>query len=119
MHIGQYLRTSLLSAILLPASGRPGFANESRPVALSHDVVLGGTTLPAGRYVARWHAHSPRATVEFVRDNKVVLSTEARFEDRGKKYPSTTVVYDTAPNGIRTLLEIRLGGSSKVLMFSQ
>jgi hypothetical protein len=96
MDIRKYPRTLILSAALLIVSGIPGIAKDSRTVALSHEVVLSGTTLAAGKYVVRWEAQGPRTTVEFARDNQVVLSTKCKFEDRGKKYPSNTVLYDTA-----------------------
>ena len=119
MDIRKYLGTSILSVALLLASGYPGFAKNSRTVTLTHGVVLSGTTLPAGQYVVRWEAQSPRTTVEFARGNKTVFSTECRFEDRGKKYLSDTVVYDTASNGAMTISEIRFRGSSGVLVFNQ
>jgi hypothetical protein len=119
MDIRKYLGTSILSVALLLASGYPGFAKNSRTIAFTHDVVLSGTTLPAGQYVVRWEAQSPRTTVEFARGNKTVFSTECRFEDRGKKYPSDMVVYLAASNGTMTISEIRFAGSSEVLVFNQ
>jgi hypothetical protein len=119
MGIRKYLGTSILSGALLLAWGIPGFAKNSRTVALTYDVVLSGTTLPAGEYVLQWGAQSPRTTVEFARGHKVVLSTEGRIEDRGKKYPSNMVVYDTASDGTMTINEIRFAGSSEALVFNQ
>ena len=119
MDIRKYLGTSILSAVLLLASGIPALAKNSRTVVLAHDVVLSGKTLPAGDYVVQWVAHSPQATVEFAQHHKVVLSTEGRFEDRGKKYNSDMVVYDTASDGTSTISEIRFAGSSEVIVFSQ
>lgn len=119
MDIRKYLGTSILSVALLLASGIPGLAKNSRTVALTRDAVLAGKTLPEGNYVVQWEAHSPRAAVEFAQGHKVVLSTEGRLEDRGKKYSSTTVVYDTAPDGSMTISEIRFAGSSEVLVFNQ
>jgi hypothetical protein len=49
----------------------------------------------------------------------VVLSTEGKFEDRGKKYHTNTVVYDTGSDGNSTISEIRFAGSSEVLVFNQ
>ena len=119
MDIRKYLGTSILSLALLLASGSPGLAKNSRTVTVSHDFVLSGTSLPAGEYTVRWEAHSPQATVEFVRGHKVVLSTEGRFEDRGEKYGSNMVVYNDISHGTRTLSEIRFAGSSQVLVFNQ
>jgi hypothetical protein len=119
MDIRKHFGTLILSVALLLASGIPGLAKNTRTVALPHDAVLSGTTLPAGQYVVQWEAHNSGATVQFARAKKVVLSTEGRFEDRGKKYDSNTVVYDTASDGTRTISEIRFAGSSQVLVFNQ
>ncbi|MGO8732602.1 MAG: hypothetical protein ACLQVM_07405 [Terriglobia bacterium] len=118
MEIRKYLGTSILSLTLLLASGIPGLAKNSRTVTFSHDLVLSGSSLPAGQYTVRWEAHSPQATVEFARGHKVVLSTEGKIEERGKKYDSNSVVYHTASNGTITIGEIRFAGSSQVLVFN-
>ena len=111
------LAKSILSMALLLASGVPAIAKESRQINLRHDVVLSGTSLPAGQYVVSWAEHTPQATVQFTRSRKVVLSAEGRFENRDKKYPADTVVYGTASDGSLTVSEIRFGGSSEVLVF--
>jgi hypothetical protein len=119
MNIRKYLGTSILSAALLLVCGIPALAKNSRTVALTRDAVLSGKTLPAGNYVVQWEGHSPQATVEFARGHKVVLSTEGRLEDRGKRYNSTMVVYDSASDGSMTITEIRFAGSSEVLVFNR
>ena len=119
MEMRKRLGKSILSVALLLASGVPAIAKDSRQVTLRHDAVLSGTSLPAGKYVVSWAEHSPQATVEFTRGHKVVLSTEGRFEDRGKKYSADTVVYDTASDGSLTVSEIRFGRSSQVLVFNR
>jgi len=119
MDIRRYLGTSILSAVLLLACGIPGWAKNSHALAFTHDAVLSGKTLSAGKYVVRWQTHSPQATVEFTRGHKVVLSTEGILEDRGKIYSSNMVVYKAAPDGSMTISEIRFAGSSAVLVFNQ
>ena len=119
MDIRRYLGTSILSAVLLLACGIPGLAKDSRAVVLAHDGVVSGKTLLAGNYVVQWEANNPQATVEFAQRHKVVLSTEGRLEDRGTKYKSNAVIYDTASNGTNTITEIRFAGSSEVLVFNQ
>lgn len=119
MDMRKYLATVILSAALFLASGISSAAKESRNLALNQDAVLSGTTLPAGKYIVRWEAHSPGATVEFARGHQVVLSTECKLEDRGTKYSSNSVMYDTAADGTRTIGEIRFAGSSEVLVFNQ
>jgi len=115
----KYLGIVIASVALLLACSISSFAKNSRTVAVTHNVVLNGTTLPAGQYVIRWEVQSPRASVEFARGKKVVLSTQCTFEDRGKKSDSSAVVYGTAPDGSASISEIRLSGSSGVLVFNQ
>jgi hypothetical protein len=118
MDIRKYLGTSILSVALLLASGIPGLAKSSRTVELPRAAVLSGKTLPAGTYVVQWEAHNPQAPVEFAQGHKVVLSTEGRLEDRGKKYHSNMVVYEIAGDGTSSISEIRFAGSSEVLVFN-
>jgi len=110
--------TGLLLALIL-ASSVLGFAKDSRTVALSHDAVVHGTTLPAGQYTIQWKDHTSGATVEFTRGKKVVLTTEGKLEDRRHKFDRNAVVYATGSDGINTISEIRLAGSSDVLVLHQ
>jgi hypothetical protein len=108
-----------LSVALLLAAGIPGLAANSRTVTLQRDAVLSGTSLAAGRYSVRWETHSPEATVQFVQHHKVVLSTQGRVEERDKGYSRDAVVYNTAPDGTMSLIEIRFAHSNRVLVFNQ
>jgi hypothetical protein len=119
MDVRKYLGTSVLSVALLLASGIPALAKNARTVTFSHDVVLNGTTLPAGKCLVQWETHSPEATVEFVQHHKVLLSTEGRLEERSQGYNRDEVVYNTASDGTMSLVEIRFADSNKVLVFNQ
>jgi hypothetical protein len=119
MDMRKYLGVSILSVTLLMASAIPGLAKDSRTVTLPHSAVLSGMALPAGQYLVRWEPHSSTAAVEFAQHNKVVLSTESTLVDRGQKYASNTIVYETSSGGTLTISEIRIGGTSKVLVFNQ
>jgi hypothetical protein len=119
MDVRKYLGTSVLSVALLLACGIPALASHSAKVTLSHDLVMNGRSLPAGKYTIRWETHSPEATVEIVRNHEVVLSTEGRLEERSKRYDRDAVVYNTASDGTMSLVEIRFAESNKVLVFNQ
>jgi hypothetical protein len=140
MHINlrKHLGTSALSVALLLASGIPALAKDSRTVTFAHDVIVNGTSLPAGQYSIRWENHSSGATIEFVQHHKVVFSTEGGFEERSKGYnrnvaANTTgsmernanaydrdaVVFNATSDGTMSLEEIRLAYSNKVLVFNQ
>jgi hypothetical protein len=118
-NIRNFLGTSGVSVALLLAASIPGLAKNSRGVALSHDVVLGGTTLSAGSYVVEWETHSPEATVQFMQHHNVVLSTQGRIEQRDHAYEDNAIVYDTGSHGTLSLIEIRFAGSKEVLVFNQ
>ena len=119
MNIRKHLGASVMAVGLLLAAGIPGLAENARTITLQHDAVLSGTSLTAGRYHIQWQTHSPEATVQFVRRHKVVLSTEGRVEARNKTYDHDAVVYNAAPDGSMSLVEIRFAGSSDVLVFNQ
>jgi hypothetical protein len=119
MGVRGYLGIFLVSVVLVLAYAISGFAKTARNVDIEHAVVVSGTTLPAGQYAVRWEAQNPQASVEFVRNRKVVASAPCKLEDRGKKYDSSTVIYATNPNGSNTISEIRFAGSSEVLVFSE
>jgi len=119
MNVGKYLGTSALSVVLLLASSIPALAKNSRTVTFSHDVVLNGTTLPAGQYTVQWETYSSGATIEFVQRHKVVLTTDGGFVEHSKGYGRDAVVYNTASDGTMSLVEIRFADSNKVLVFNQ
>jgi len=114
----KWFGTGVLSLGLLLAAGIPAAAKNSRTINIDHVVVLQGKNLPAGRYKVEWQTHSPEASVQFLRDRKLVVSTDGRVEQRDKISTSDAVVYDTAPDGSVTLLEIRFAGSNKVLVLN-
>jgi len=137
MNFTKYVGTAVLSVALILAAGVSCLAENSESVTFSHDVVVNGTTLPAGHYTVRWNDHSPEATVVFSQHRKVVLSTDGTVLTRKGNYRSITlatsdkafggangydpsaVVYNTAPDGTMSLVEIRLSASNKVLVFNQ
>ena len=119
MSVRKHLGASVLSVALLLSAAIPGLAASSGTVTLRHDAVLSGKSLSAGKYNLQWETHSPEATVQFVRGRRVVLSTEGRVETRDKTYDHDEVVYNAAPGGSFSLLEIRFARSNKVLVFNQ
>jgi hypothetical protein len=137
MNIRKFLGTSVLSAALLLASGIPGLAKNARSVTFDHDVMVNGATLPAGQYTVQWVTHSPEATVQFVQRHKVVLSTEGKVEgrkgyyrgmslnsegrlgERTDSYNPVAVVFNTAADGTKSVVEIYFADEDKALMFNR
>jgi hypothetical protein len=107
----------LVLAVALVASA-PALANNARDLRLNHDMVLKGTPLQAGEYSLRWESHSATAVVTLSKKKAVVATVEGQLVDRGKKYERNAVVFDTNPDGMRIIREIRLAGSSQALVFN-
>ncbi len=137
MNFTKYIGTAVLSVALVLATGVSCLAKNSESVTFAHNIVVNGTTLPAGHYIVRWEDHNPGATVVFSQRRKVVLSTDGTVLTRKGNYRSMTlvtpdkaseganvsdplaVVYNTAPDGTMSLVEIRLPASNKILVFNQ
>ncbi len=137
MNFTKYIGTAVLSVALVLATGVSCLAKNSESVTFAHNIVVNGTTLPAGHYIVRWEDHNPGATVVFSQRRKVVLSTDGTVLTRKGNYRSMTlvtpdkaseganvsdplaVVYNTAPDGTMSLVEIRLADSNKILVFNQ
>jgi len=136
MNFTKYIGTAVLSVALVLATGVSCLAKNSESVTFAHNIVVNGTTLPAGHYTVRWDVHNPEATVVFSQHRKVVLSTDGTVLTRKGNYRSMTlvtpdkaseganvsdplaVVYNTAPDGTISLVEIHLAASNKILVFN-
>jgi len=105
-----------LALMIVESAGAKG--KNSIEVLLPYDATLAGSHLANGRYRLQWETHSPGATVTFQQGSKVVATVEAKVVDRGAKFSTSAVIYDEKPDGSRTILEIRLKGSSEAIVFS-
>ncbi len=103
---------------LTAAVGAQAKSKGLKNMVLHLDATVAGTPLAAGSYNVQWQTHSPEATVTFLKAGKVAGTAEGKLVDRGYKYPSDQVMYDTAPDGTHHILEIRFKGSSEVLQFN-
>ena len=119
MNTRKQLGTSVLSVALVLSTGIPGLAwsSHTRKVTLSHQVILAGTTLPAGKYAVAWKTHSPEATVKFMQNHQVLLSTEGIVQKRDRTFKRNEIVYN-ASSGMVSLMEIRFAGTNQALVFN-
>jgi hypothetical protein len=101
------------------AIGVFAFAKDARSLHLNFDALLNGKELRQGDYRVQWESHSPQVTVSFLQGKNTVATAEGRWVDRDMTSPSNTVVYDTNPNGSRTILEIRLAGLKQAIVFGE
>jgi len=114
----------IVGAVIVPLALMTGVSasakgKNSANVLLAYDATLSGTHLASGRYRLQWETHSPGATVTFQQGDKVAATVEGKVVERGTKYSMNEVIYDQKPDGSQTILEIRLKGSSKAIIFNE
>jgi hypothetical protein len=119
MEMRRYFGASILLVAIVLASGTLAMGKDQRMLNISQDATLNGTRVSAGEYKVEWVTHSPGATVSFLKGKKVLLTAEGKLVDRGRKYDRNTVIYSTAPDGTRTISEIRFAGQSEAIVFGE
>ena len=89
-------------------------AYAANTINLSHAATVNSKQLPAGEYILKI---SDSGNVTFLRGKTEVLTVKATLEDRDQKAASTSVITDSAGNGMPSITEIRLEGKKQVLKF--
>jgi hypothetical protein len=109
---------SLMMALAL-FSGVNALAKDSRTMTLKRAVSLNGKQLAPGQYKVSWETHSPEATVTFAQKSNVVATAEAKLVERPDRFDADAIVYSNNPDGTSSIVEIRFGGTNKVLTFGE
>jgi hypothetical protein len=118
MTLRKSLGAMILAMVFFIAAGAAAKTNGSRSIVLYYDASIAGSHLVSGAYNVEWQTHTPGATVSFVFKGRVVATTGGTVVVRGKKYLTNEVVFNTGPDGTRTVREIRFRGSSEVIVFN-
>lgn len=100
-------------------AGVRAYAKNARTLHVSSDALLNGKQLKEGEYKVQWETHSPSVTVTFLKGKHEMLTANGRWEDRDMVAPGDTIVYDTNSDGSMKVLEIRLAGSRKAIVFGE
>ena len=108
----------LLLVVVTLALAFSASAHNSKTLSFRTEVTLNGSKLPSGFYEVNWVAHSPEATVTFVKAGQVVMTAMGKFVDRDIKYNTDAVVYTNNPDGSHTLRELRFAGRKQALVFT-
>jgi hypothetical protein len=112
-------RIASLIVALAVFSGVNAWAKDSRTLTLQHAVNVNGKQLTPGKYQVSWETHSPEATVTFTQKRNVVATAEATLVERPDMFDADAIVYSNNPDGSRSIVEIRFGGTNKVLTFGE
>ncbi len=80
---------------------------------------MGGARVEAGKYNITWEQQSPEVTVTVAKGKEVVATAKGRMESRQTKYERNMVVYSTHSDGSQSITELRIGGTSSAIVFSE
>jgi hypothetical protein len=98
-----------------PRSYERGKRDFSLPPALK----VGGTHLPVGLCVISWESYTPNAIVKFESDRGMNVTVEGKWVKQDVRYTTNAVVYVKNKDGSHTLVEIRLSGMGRALVFGR
>lgn len=93
-----------------------GALAKSPRILFPYAATLNGQQVKAGYYVVAWEARSPEATMTLSQGRHVVATAQAKVVERSTPNQTDAVVYNTAPDGTKRIVEIQFAGSNKVLV---
>ena len=108
---------SIFFVILLAAS-LPVCASNSRPFLLRSSVTINGAVIPPGEYQLSWESHSSNVNVTLSKDGQFVAGIQGAWVKHGIKYADDAILLRVNPDGSRSLLEIRIAGTKRTIVFS-
>jgi len=113
------LRTAVLAALILIA-GSSAYAKvaPSRYLFLDREITVNGARVPEGMYELGLESHGPSVRATFWRDGRFVASAHGTWVGHGIKYMENAVLLQVNSDGTRSLVEIRLAGSTKTIVLN-
>ena len=104
--------------LILIAASLPIYASNSRPFILRSSITINGAVIPAGDYQLSWESHSSTVNVTFSKDGQFVAGIQGEWVKHGIKYAGDAALLRVNSDGSRSLVEIRLAGTKKTIVFS-
>jgi hypothetical protein len=105
----------LLATVGSNLSARP---TDSRPLYFPLPIVVNGAEVPAGIYQLTWETHNSTAIVSLSKGGAFFAGGKGTWVKHGSKYTENAVLLRVNSNGSRSLMEIRLAGSNKTIVFA-
>jgi hypothetical protein len=108
MKSSQFFKVLLVCfAVALATSA---FAAQKGNFQVSDPVVVNGTQLPAGDYVAKWEGTGNNVKVDITRNGTVVATAPAKVVELNQKASEDAVEISTGAGGKRELTTLRFSG---------
>ena len=110
------IRLVMASSALFLVTSLPTFAKNVGTFDFPFAGALAGTEVNPGTYEVSWESHSLVATLTIRKGKKVVATTDGKWVERDVMYDKNAVVYETAGNGLRRIIELRFAHSHQALV---
>jgi hypothetical protein len=107
------LLTVLVLLLLIQALA---FESGSTWLKLGVQTVVNGTELKPGEYQLKWVSGSPECQATLLKRGKRVVEFRAKLVTRDARAPMTAVSTVDGPDGKPVIREVRIGGTSSVLV---
>jgi hypothetical protein len=101
----------LATGFALPAAKTP-----PRPFYVPQPVTLDGAEVPQGMYQLKIEEGRSGVQVELWKDGRFVAAGSGAWVKGGMKYKDNAILFQVNPDGSRSLVEIRLAGSSNTIV---
>lgn len=119
MKMRRVLAVTFCAAALLTAANLQAARNKTQSIRVPYAGTVAGTHLNRGEYRVKCETDGKTAKLTFLLDRKVVATVAGQVENRSQHYSINQVVYDTNPDGTRTITEIRLARSNEAIVFTE
>lgn len=110
---------ALMLAVALSVACTSAYAKliPLRPLFLDRGITLNGVEVPRGMYSLSIDAQGASVTATLLNEGKFVASGRGTWVKHGVKYTQDAVLLRVNPDGSRSLVEIRLSGLNKTIVF--
>jgi len=81
-------------------------------------ILVNGAEVPKGIYEITWETHELSALVTLSKNGGFVAGGKGTWVKQGTKYLENALLLRVNPDGTRSLVEIRLAGSKKTIVFA-
>lgn len=101
----------LVTGIAVAAKKMP-----ARPFFLDTAITMGGAEIPHGMYELKLESSDSNVRVTLWREGEFVATARGAWVKSGVKYTENAVLLRVNPDGTRSLIEIRLAGTSRTII---
>lgn len=119
MKTRRVLAVTFCAAVLLSVANIQAARNKTQSVLVPYAGTVAGKHLNRGEYHVKCKTDGKTAKLTFVLNRKVVATVEGQVENRSQRYSTNQVVYNTNPDGTRTITEIRFASPNQAIVFNE